>query len=289
MEFSLHWLDPETFRIVLDVVLVSILIYTILLLVQGTRGLTMLLGLLIIGVFYVVSREFSLVTLNWILGNFLGSVILVIVVLFQDDLRRGLIKVGLIPGFSGSIPQVLEQTIRDITRASSKLSSDRLGALIVFRRDVGLEDFLEHAVKVDGLVSYQLLVSIFQKTSPLHDGAVIIEGERLLAAGAVLPLTFDSVRSSNFGTRHRAAIGLSERTDAVVIVVSEETGRISLVREGRITSDFDEKSLFNALFRLTLLRNRRRAKQARNILPNLLRTDRRPATPTSDEEEQSPP
>lgn len=245
----------------LDVILVSILIYTVLLLVRGTRGQAMLLGLFIIGVFYVISRWFSLVTLNWILSNFLGSVILVIVVLFQEDLRRGLIKVGLIPGFGGGLPSDIDLSIREISRAVAELSQKKVGALIVVRRDVGLEDYLEHSLKLDALVSRELLISIFAKSSPLHDGAVIIEGNRILAAGAVLPLTFDPSVSGAYGTRHRAALGLSERTDAVVVVVSEQTGAVSLVREGRITTDFDERSLYNALHRLTLLRNRRRQRK----------------------------
>ena len=262
----------ELASICLDVFLVSVLIYWTLLLVRGTRGQSMLLGLAIIGVFYVISRKLSLVTLNWILGNFLGSVILVIVVLFQDDLRRGLIKVGLIPGFSPNLPEALESTLREIAKAASDLSSQRTGALIALRRDVGLDEYTERAVRLDAMVTHQLLTSIFQKTSPLHDGAVVIESDRIVAAGAVLPLSFDPSVRGTHGTRHRAALGLSEHTDAVIVVVSEETGGISLVREGRISSDFDEKSLYNALFRLTLVRHKRRQRQVRNFFPFLRRT-----------------
>ncbi|MCC6953764.1 MAG: TIGR00159 family protein, partial [Deltaproteobacteria bacterium] len=207
--------------VLLDVLLVAVLIYWILLLVKGTRGQNMLLGLVIVGLFYVISRKLGLVTLNWVLGNFLGSVILVIVVLFQDDLRRGLVKVGLFPGFSPNLPEALETTIRHVAGAAAELSSRRIGALMVLRRDVGLDEYAEHAVRLDALISDQLLVAIFQKTSPLHDGAVIIEGDRVVAAGAVLPLTFEAP-SSGYGTRHRAALGLSEVSDAVVVVVSEE-------------------------------------------------------------------
>ncbi len=258
-------LSGRVFSVALDVTLVAVLIYWILLLVRGTRGQTMLLGLGIIGFFYVVSRWFSLVTLNWILSNFLGSVILVIVVLFQDDLRRGLIKVGLIPGLGGGLPGDLDLSIREIARAVHELSQTKTGALIVVRRDVGLEDYLEHSLKLDALVSRELFLAIFAKSSPLHDGACIVEGNRVLVAGAVLPLTFDPSISGSYGTRHRAALGLSEHTDAVVVVVSEETGAVSLVREGRITTDFDERSLYNALHRLTLLRHRRRARKARGL------------------------
>ena len=257
----LSWIDWTSISGVLDVFLVFLLIYRTLLLVRGTRAEPMLLGLGIVVLVYIASRVLHLATLNWILGNFLGSVILVIVVLFQDDLRRALIKVGLVPGFGSDAPKALELSIREVSRAVGELSSRKIGALIVVRRDVGLEDYVEPAVKLDAVVSHQLLNSIFQSASPLHDGAVIIEGDRIAAAGAVLPLSFSSDVSSSFGTRHRAAIGLSERTDALVVVVSEETGGISLIREGRISRDLNEKTLFNALHRLTVLRQQRRVRR----------------------------
>ncbi|MCB0324928.1 MAG: diadenylate cyclase CdaA [Bdellovibrionales bacterium] len=255
------WTDVDWWPLItgaLDVVLVYALIYRLLLLVRGTRAERMLLGLGIVVLVYMASRALNLATLNWILGNFLGSVILVIVVLFQDDFRRALTKVGLIPGFGGDAPKALENSIKEISHAASALAQRRIGALMVLGRDVGLEDYTEHAVKIDAAVSHQLLVSIFLPTSPLHDGATIIEGDRIVAAGAVLPLTFNPGVSQAFGTRHRAAIGLSERTDAVIVVVSEETGTISVIREGRITRDLNEKTLYNALHRLTIFRQQRR-------------------------------
>lgn len=241
----------------LDVLLVYYLIYRLLLLVRGTRAERMLLGLGIVGLVYICSIALNLPTLNWILGNFLKSVIIVVVVLFQDDFRRALTKVGLIPGFGGDVPKALELSIKEISQAAEECSSRRIGALMVIRRDVGLEDYTEHAVQIDAIVSHQLLVSIFLPTSPLHDGAVVIQGDRVVAAGAVLPLTFNPGISSSYGTRHRAAIGLSERTDAVIVVVSEETGTISLIRESRITRDLNEKTLYNALYRLCVFRHQR--------------------------------
>ncbi len=138
----------------------------------------------------------------------------------------------------------------------------------MIRRDVGLEDYTEHAVRLDAAVSHQLLISVFLPTSPLHDGAVVVERDRVVAAGAVLPLTFNPSISSSYGTRHRAAIGLSERTDAVMVVVSEETGGISLIREGRMTKDLNEKTLYNALHRLTVFRHQRaqRRKERRRAM-----------------------
>lgn len=255
------WLNWTLISVIFDVALVSFLIYRVLLLVRGTRAQPMLTGLGIILLVYILSRYLGLVTLNWILGNFLGSVILVIVVLFQEDLRRALIKVGLSPGIGQEAPQALATSIREVSQAAAELASKRIGALMVIKRDIGLEDYTEQAVTVGANVSRQLLNSIFHPSSPLHDGAVVIEGDKIAAAGAVLPLTFNPLISSSYGTRHRAAIGLSERTDAVIVVVSEETGTISLVREGRITRDLNERTLYNALHRLTLFRHNRRRRQ----------------------------
>ncbi len=249
------WLDLRYFIGALDILLVSYLIYRILLMVKGTRALPMLAGLGVIVVVFVVSREVGLVTLNWILGNFLGSAILVIVVLFQDDLRRALIRVGLGPGLGSNNTSEHQHTIKEVAKAAAELSSRRLGALLVIKRDVGLEDYTEQAVSIDGKVSSELLISIFLPTSPIHDGAVVLDGNRVAAAGAVLPLTFERSTSRSLGTRHRAGLGLSERSDALIVVVSEETGIISLIREGRITRDLNETTLYNALHRLTVARD----------------------------------
>jgi uncharacterized protein (TIGR00159 family) len=245
----------------LDVLLVFFLIYRLLLLVRGTRAERMLLGLGIVVLVFVFSRALNLATLNWILGNFLGSVILVIVVLFQDDFRRVLTKVGLIPGFGSEAPQALLESIEEISIAASELSSRRLGAIIAISGDVGLDEYTEHAISIEGKVSHQLLVAIFLPTSPLHDGAVVVKKDSIVAAGAVLPLTFNANVSSAYGTRHRAAIGLSERTDAVIVVVSEETGTISLVRDGKMTRDLKDTALATALRRLLIVRHTRRAKK----------------------------
>ena len=247
---------------VLDIVLVSFLIYRILLLVKGTRAMPMLAGLGVVLLVFLVSREVGLVTLNWILGNFLGSVILVIVVLFQDDLRRALIKVGL-PGLGTAQQEHLEYSIKEVSKAAAELSSRRLGAIIVVKREVGLEEYTEQAISIDAKVSSELLISIFLPTSPIHDGAVIIDDQRIISAGAVLPLTFNRSLSSNLGTRHRAALGLSERNDALIVVVSEESGIISLIREGKITRDLNETTLFNALHRLAVVRQQRRKRKGK--------------------------
>lgn len=250
LSYDLNWL---TFlRASADVFLVYYLIYRTLLLVRGTRAGRMLLGLAMVTLLYLIAVNVGLPSLTWILGNFLGSVILVIVVLFQDDLRRGLTKVGLIPGLGREEGAQLEISVKAISKATSELSARRIGGLIVLQREVGLEEFTESAIEIDAHISHQLLVSLFLPTSPLHDGAVVIAGDRIIAAGAVLPLSFNPELSSSLGTRHRAALGLSERTDAVIVVVSEETGTISLIREGRITRDLNESTLYTALHRITI-------------------------------------
>lgn len=261
-------------RIALDIILVYYLIYRTLLLVRGTRAGRMLIGLAVIGLFYLAAIKFELPSLTWILGHFLGSVILVIVVLFQDDLRRGLTKVGLMPGLGRDEDDKIDMTIKAVSKAASELASRRIGALIAIQRDLGLDEFIEPAIQLDAKISHQLLVSIFLPTSPIHDGAVIVSGDRIVAAGAVLPLTFNSDLSYTFGTRHRAALGLSERTDAVIVVVSEETGTISLIREGKVTRDLNESTLYTALHRITVFAKDRRAQGIRKFQNALAKKNR---------------
>ena len=233
-----------------DIAIVSYLIYRVLLIIKGTRAAPMLAGLTVIVVLYFLAQPLGLVTLAWILGNFLSSIILVVVVIFQDDIRRGLTKVGMQPVFRRHGKPAMIKTVEDLTLVATKLARDKVGALIVIQREIGLDEFLEDRTIVDSFVSRKLLYSIFLKDSPLHDGAVVIEGDRIKAAGCVLPLSFNPDLDPNLGTRHRAALGLSERSDAVVIVVSEETGAISLVREGRIMRNVDGAQLRDTLHRL---------------------------------------
>jgi uncharacterized protein (TIGR00159 family) len=241
-----------TLRHVIDIVIVSYLVYRAILLIKGTRAAPMLLGLAIISLLYFLAEPLGLVTLSWILGNFLSSIILVVVVLFQDEIRRGLTKVGLQGVFRGTGKSVIDKTIEDITLVCSRLSASKLGAIIVIQRDVGLDDFVEEAVALDALLNRKLLFAIFLKDSPLHDGAVLIEGERIKAAACVLPLSFNPDLDPNLGTRHRAALGISERSDAVVIVVSEENGTITLARDGRLVRNLDASMLRDSLHRLLI-------------------------------------
>lgn len=237
-------------RSLVDVLIVSYLIYRMLLIIKGTRAAPMLWGLVVVVCLYFFAQAFDLVTLSWILGNVLSSIILVVVVIFQDEIRRGLTKVGTQPLFSRSNKPVYDKSIEDLTLVSSRLAERKLGALIVLQREVGLDEFLEDAVPIDAQLNRKLLYSMFLKDSPLHDGAVVLEGERIKAAGCVLPLSFNPDLDPNLGTRHRAALGLSERCDALIIVVSEESGSISLARDGRLVKNLDASTLRDSLHRL---------------------------------------
>ncbi len=228
---------------VLDVLIVSYLIYRLLLVIRGTRAVPMLLGLALIAVVYFLAKPLGLVTLAWLIDNFLSSIILVIVVIFQDEIRRALTKVGVQPFLFKNGRGVSDKTFEDIALAASKLAKAKLGSLIVIQREVGLDEFLEEGVAIDARVNRKLLYSVFVKESPLHDGAVIVEGDRIKAAGCVLPLSFNPDLDPNLGTRHRAALGITERSDAVVVVTSEETGSISMVSDGTLHRNLDASSL----------------------------------------------
>lgn len=239
-----------TWQGILDVLVVSALIYRGMLLIRGTRAAPMLGGMSLIVLVYFLAKPLGLVTLGWILSNFLSSIILVVVVIFQDEIRRGLTKVGIQRLFRRGAKPVFDKSIEDITLVCSRFSELRIGAIIVLQREVGLDEFVEDSVLLDANVSRKLLFSIFLKESPLHDGAVVIEGDRIKAAGCVLPLSFNPDLDPSLGTRHRAALGLSERSDAIVIVVSEENGSISLARDGRLVRNLDASMLRDALHKL---------------------------------------
>jgi len=237
-------------RAAADILLVTYLIYRVLLIIRGTRAAAMLGGLFVVVLLYLLAQWLDLVTLSWILGNLLGSFILVIVIIFQDEIRRGLTKMGLKSLFSRQDKPFYDKAIEDLTLVCSRLADNKIGALIVIQREVGLDEFLEDAVGLDAELNRKLLYSIFVKDSPLHDGAVVIEGGRIRAAGCVLPLSFNPDLDPNLGTRHRAALGLSEHCDAIAIVVSEETGTISLARDGRLVKNVDAAMLRDSLHRL---------------------------------------
>ncbi len=236
---SIRWQD------VCDILIVSFIIYRLMLLIRGTRAVQMLAGIVVLIVVYFGARELEFMTLYWLLGTFLSSIFLIIIIIFQRDIRRALTQVGQTP-FSKPYEDTVHALV-ELVRASKVMAHQKIGGLIVIERETGLKDFIESGHTLDAKVSKDLLVSIFQTSSPLHDGAAVIRKDRILSAGSLLPLTRNPFISKQLGTRHRAAIGLSEETDAVIIVVSEETQKISLVQHGAMTTDLDESALRNRL------------------------------------------
>jgi uncharacterized protein (TIGR00159 family) len=234
----------------LDISIVAFIIYRIILLIKGTRAVQMLLGLAVILVVYVGSRVGDLHTLNWFLSNFLSSIILVIVVIFQNDIRRALMHVGRNPFFGGMTYREESEMIEELVKACVALGNRKIGALLAIERETGIKDILESGVTVDARVSSELIRAIFMPTSPIHDGALVVQQGQLSMAGCFLPLSQNSDLNKNLGTRHRAAIGLTELADAVAIIVSEETGKISVAVNGGMTRNLDATSLKKVLGRL---------------------------------------
>jgi len=225
-----------------DIGVIAFIVYQILDLIRGTRAARMLLGLGVVFLVFLSSQIFDLYTVNWVLDNFLSSILLIIVVIFQHDIRRALTQVGSGTIF-GTDPGMQGEDVEEMVRAVVALASKRIGGLIAFERGVGLNEYIEGGTKIDSRISREIIVSVFLTSSPIHDGAIIVHAGRIAAAGCFLPLTTNPNVSKALGTRHRAAIGLTEETDAVVIVVSEEDGRISLVQNGRLTRDLDAANL----------------------------------------------
>jgi diadenylate cyclase len=243
-----------------DILIVAFIIYYVLRILEGTRALQVLFGFVLLVVLYYVSQR-GLFTLNWILGQFLGSIIIIVVILFQNDIRRGLAALGRRPFLLKISPaRSKEISSEEIVKAASYMANRRIGALIAIERINSLTDFIEIGMRVDAVVSRELIISIFNPSSPLHDGGVIIAGDRILSAGSFFPLATDPDLERELGTRHRAAIGLSLETDAVVIVVSEETGIISLAVGGEIKKGLDATSLQNQLHEILGLKKPKKPK-----------------------------
>ena len=230
---------------VLDILVVAFVIYQLMSIIRGTRSVQMVLGLgVLVGVYFMAS-VLDLATLLWLLQTFLSSLFIIIIIVFQDDIRRALTQVGRSP-FQRSTG-MMDKDLDEIIRTVFYLSKRRIGALIVIEREMGLRDYVESGFVIDSRLSKEILISIFMPVSPLHDGGVIINKGRIYTAGSILPLTQNPYIDKRYGTRHRAAIGLSEETDAVILVVSEETQGISLVQHGAMTAVNDEISLNNSL------------------------------------------
>jgi diadenylate cyclase len=241
-------IPPPRWQDFIDVLIVAYVIYRIAILIRGTRTMQMVLGMVIVGAAFVASQVFGLFTLNWLLNNFLSSLFVIVVVIFQADIRRALTRVGA-QSFLGRAAATATAS-DEIATAAAWLAARKVGALMVIEQDDGLGEFVESGRIVDAKVSPELLETIFMNGSPLHDGAVIIHGDRILAASCLLPLSQNSNVALALGTRHRAAIGMSEDSDAVVLVVSEEDGTISMARGGVLNRGLEPGQLLAMLRKL---------------------------------------
>jgi diadenylate cyclase len=238
-----------------DIVVVSILVYEVLKLIRGTRAVQMGLGGGVLVALFYGSRWGHLETVNWLIRNLFGYVVFAGIVLFQSDIRRALAHLGRAPFFRYfAKPESAEESIEDLVVAASILSAQRIGAIVALERQIGLRNYIEGGIPLDAVLTYDLLISIFQRSSPLHDGAVIVQHDRIAAAACFLPLTVNPKLGKELGSRHRAAIGLTEENDSVAIVVSEETGGISLVADGQIERNLDPSLLRTELRSLILQR-----------------------------------
>lgn len=245
-------------RVIADVLVVALIIYWLLWVAQGTRALHLIRGIVtLFAILYLLGWVFQFETLNWLLTNIWPGLVVAIPVIFQPELRRAFEQLGhtgswLKSPFPGQEEAGSDHAVNEIVRAATQLSRLRYGALMVVERETGLQDYVSNGVSLDAEISRQILINIFFPNSPLHDAAVIIRNDRILAASVVLPLTDNISASSQLGTRHRAAIGVTEESDALAIVVSEETGQMSVAHSGRLIRNLDQDRLRRVL--RTLLR-----------------------------------
>lgn len=250
------------FRTLLDIAVVSIIIYWLLWVAQGTRATQLLRGIVILtALVFFLANTLQLTTFNWLLTKLWPALVVAVPIIFQPELRRALEQLGhtgswLRPPFQTATPhEALDRMVDEIVRAGVQLSRQRFGALVVIERETGLQDFADRGVPIDGELTRQLLITIFFPNSPLHDAAVLVRGDRIVAASVVLPLTDNISATGQLGTRHRAAIGITEESDALAVVVSEETGQMSVAHNGRLIRNLDQDRL-------------------RRVLRSLLRLDR---------------
>ena len=241
---SLIWSHISAISVisVFDIVLVAILIYQFLALVRGTRAAPMLVGVAALGLAFYLARLGELRTLNWLLSTMLPYVVFALIVVFQSEIRHALANLGSrisLMRSSSSVADVYD----DIVLAANLFSQNQTGALIVIEREIGLRTYIESGVALDARLSYDLLATIFRPSAPLHDGAVIVQRDRIAAAACFLPLSMNPVLSTQLGTRHRAAIGITEETDAVAVIISEETGTISVAVAGSIERELTVERL----------------------------------------------
>jgi len=238
---QIRWQD------IVDIILMSIILYRLLLIIKGTKAAHMLMGLGVLLLASLLSRYFELYTVDWLIQSFWAQIVIAVIILFQPEIRRALAQMGETQ-FLRTLTSAEElKSLEEIVRASVALANRKIGGLIAIERDTSLKDFVEIGTPLDAKVSKEVLLSIFHPTSPIHDGAVVIKGNRIVAAGCFLPITMSPDVNKALGTRHRAGLGLSEETDAVIIIVSEETGTISMAINGKLDTHLDMGTLRDIL------------------------------------------
>ncbi|WP_240418364.1 diadenylate cyclase CdaA [Paenibacillus periandrae] len=251
---------------IIDILIVSYVIYKLILLVRGTRAIQLLKGIFVVVVTWALSTWFKLSTLQWMMNQMFTFGVLAVIIIFQPELRRALEQLGRGALFSRTPTETdneLNKRVGEVIKAVDYLARRKIGAIIVFERETGLNDYIESGIAIESHISSELLINIFIPNTPLHDGAVLVRNNRLMAAGCYLPLSENPFISKELGTRHRAAIGMSEVSDAVCVIVSEETGQISLALNGHIIRDIKEEALLSKLFEE--LKNKNKTKEKNSI------------------------
>jgi diadenylate cyclase len=250
----MDWMKEITVRNLVDILLVSYVIYKLILLVRGTRAIQLMKGVIVIVSIWALSYVFKLTTLQWMMNQMITVGVIAVIIIFQPELRRALEQLGRGKFFTRSTlseeDKDISRRIGEVIKAVNYLSHRKIGALIVFEKETGLTDYIESGTVIEGKISSELLINIFIPNTPLHDGAVIIREGIVMAAGCYLPLSENPFISKDLGTRHRAGIGMSEVSDALSVIISEETGQVSLTLNGHIVRDVKEESLISKLFEM---------------------------------------
>jgi diadenylate cyclase len=265
----MNYLSELTFRgsirEIIDILIVSYIIYKFILLIRGTRAVQLLKGIAVVMIAWVVSIWLQFNTLRWLMSQLFTFGVVGIIIIFQPELRRALEQLGRGKLFSRStaeLDQEVHDRIAELLKAVNYLCKRKIGALIVFERETGLNEYIESGIPIGAEVTSELLINIFIPNTPLHDGAVILREDRLVAAGCYLPLSENPFISKELGTRHRAAIGVSEMSDAISVVVSEETGQVSLAINGLVVRDITEESLISKLYEELTMKTKTREKRS---------------------------
>lgn len=235
-------------RPVLEILFIWVLLYSLIRFFEGTRAVQVLMGLLILAIIFNIAKFLQLHTINWVLTKLFAAGVVAFLIIFQPELRRALARIGQNTLFGTFLKK--GGTIDEVVQAAEHLSRQKIGALIAIERDLGLKNYIESGLTLDAKVSAELLITLFFPNNPTHDGGVIIQGERIVSSGCLFPLSQNPQLARSLGTRHRAAVGLTEETDAVAVVVSEETGAISVSVYGKLTRDLEGEGLRRVLTNL---------------------------------------